>query len=90
MRLPSHRFGYREILELHLMQSCIIAFLRQQLGMVAELDNASMIKDNNFIGMFNGGEAVGVDQCGSVAHEILEGCLNMALRLGVQGGSGFI
>ena len=58
--------------------------------MGALLDEFAFGKDEDFIGVADGGEAVGDDEGGAAGHEALEGFVDEALGLAVEGGGGFV
>jgi len=56
----------------------------------AGLDDSSFVEDADEVGVFDGGEAVGDDDGGTVAHQFFEGVLDESFRFGIEGGGGFV
>lgn len=62
----------------------------QQLLMSTFLNDVALVEDEDAVGVFDGGEAVGDDDGGAVLHEELEAGLDMGFGEGVDAGGGFI
>src|SRR5438105_4679154 len=56
----------------------------------ALLDDFAIDEDDDAVGMHDGGEAVGDDEGGAVAHEVFEGILDEVFAGGVEGAGGFV
>ena len=54
------------------------------------LDDPTLGEDEDTVGVADGGEAVGDDEGGATLHEALEGFVDEALGLAVEGGGGFV
>ena len=54
------------------------------------LDDLPVVEYADKVGVFDGGEAVGDDDGGAVAHEVVERFLDEFFGLGVEGGGGFV
>ena len=55
-----------------------MAVVGQQFVVRAALDDFALIHHENDVCLFNGGETVGDDQCGSVCRGFIEGGLDIA------------
>ena len=58
--------------------------------MVAGLDDAPLVDDQDLIGVANGIKSVGNDQQGLTPAQLGDGLLDVALVVGVHAGSGLI
>ena len=60
-------------------------------GVVGALfEDAAMVEDDDVIGLADGGEAVGNDEDGALAHEVVERLLDLAFGDGVHAGGGLV
>ena len=58
--------------------------------MVAAFYDVAFAEDEDIVGVFDGGEAVGDDEGGAAFHEGVHGALDDLLGAGVDGRGGFI
>ena len=58
--------------------------------MGAAFDDGATVHDDDFVGVADGGEAVGDDDAGAALHELVEGLLDDVFALGVEGTGGFV
>lgn len=58
--------------------------------MGAALDNLALIHDQDQVGFLDGCQAVSDHQGSTTLHDVVEGCLDMTLRLGIQRRGGLI
>jgi hypothetical protein len=72
------------------MQSRIVAVGGQQLGVGAAFDDASLIHDQDQIGLFDGRQAVGDDQRRPAGHHLGRGRLDVPFGFGVERRSGLV
>ena len=89
------RLGVRIVMQqeaagLALPELRIEAALVEQLVMRALLDDATVLKHVDAVGIADGAETVGDDEAGAVRHEVLQRLLNLAFGFGVHAGGGFI
>src|SRR5690554_1863782 len=75
----------RVLLELHAVQSGVISVEGHQLGMAAALDDTPLVHHHDDVRLFDGGQAVGNHQRRTPLHHPVQGSLDMALGLGIQG-----
>lgn len=68
----------------------VFAAAREEAFVVALLDNLAFIEDIDAIRVLDGGKPVGDDKGGAVFHETVEGILDLAFGLGIDGGGGFV
>ena len=61
-----------------------------ELLMGATLDNAAVLHDAYQVGVLDGAQAMGDDQCGAAMHELVEGVLHEVFALGVKGAGGLV
>src|ERR1700742_4179313 len=81
----------RVLLELQLQQlpePAVRAVFQFRKG--AGLDDAAFLEDEDAVHVPDGGEAVGDDEGGAVAHQAFEGFLDEVLAFGVEGAGGFV
>ena len=71
-------------------EAAVNALLRHKFVMVAGLDDAPLVDDQDLIGVANGIEPVGNDQQGLTPAQLGDGLLDVALVVGVHAGSGLI
>ena len=58
--------------------------------MVAPLNDLTLLKDHNGLGIADGGQTVGNDKDGTTLHQAIHAFFNHPLRPGVDGGGGLI
>ncbi|MNN78519.1 hypothetical protein D3C81_1950820 [compost metagenome] len=58
--------------------------LRQQIQMCASFDDPPLFHDQDQVGFFDGGQAVGNDQGGAILDHVIQRRLDMPLRLGIE------
>src|SRR5690348_7349146 len=68
----------------------VASSVRPQRFVPALLDHALGVYDEDLIGMFNGGEAVGGDEGSAAGHQAAQGALHQRFRMQVEIGGGFI
>ena len=68
----------------------IQAFLRQQFGVRAALDDLPAIHHQDQVGRQDGAQAVGDDDAGAPGHDALQRLLDQRLRFAVQVAGGFV
>ena len=61
-----------------------------QLIVVAPLDDVSLLQHQNYVGVSDGGKAVGNDKDGASFHELVHTTLNEGFGAGVYGAGGFV
>ena len=64
----------------------IFSFEGEQLLVGALLDDASVVEDDDLVGIADGGEAVGNDESGAPLHDAVHAALDELLGTGVDGG----
>lgn len=52
--------------------------------MVAFFDDLSVVEDDDFVGAADGGEAVGDDEDGALAGDVVDGFLDIEFGFGVE------
>src|SRR5579863_6767676 len=62
----------------------------EELGVVAALNDSSLLHDQDLVGAADGGEPVGDDEGGAVLHELRESGLDHGLGLGVERTGGLV
>ena len=67
------------------MQLLVISFFFYQLLMSTALHNPSLMQYADFVCMFDGTQSVGHSYGGTGLHQFLQGILNQALALGIEG-----
>ena len=77
-------------LKLRMIQRCIVAVLCHEVFVAALFDDVAVPDDEDAVGAFDGGEAVGDDKGGAPGHELAHGQLDFLLGLGVHVGGGFV
>ena len=58
--------------------------------MAALLDDMAILHDEDHVGLFDGGEAVGYDEGGAPLHESCEGILDLEFSTGIDGGGSLV
>src|SRR5699024_920435 len=71
-------------------EAAVNALLRHKFVVVAGLDDAPLVDNQDLIGVTNGIEPVGNDQQGLAPAQLGDGLLDVALVVGVHAGSGLI
>ena len=74
------------IAELHVVKFTIGTIPRQQFVVGTFFDDTPLDQNEYTIGMRNGREAMGNDECGPSFHEVFEGFLHDNFSLGIQSG----
>ena len=77
-------------MELSFVETLVDGAGAEQLGMRADGFDPAVIDDHNAIGNFQGVEAVGDNQSGSIAHEFFQGAMNEGLVFRVGSAGEFI
>ena len=72
------------------MEVLVVASLLDELFVCALFDDLSFVEDVDFVGVLDGGQAVGDGDGGACTHESLKGFLYESLALGVEGAGGFV
>ena len=67
------------------MQLLVISFFFYQLLMSTTLHNLTLMQYTDFIGMLDGAQSVSHSYSGTGLHQFLQGILNQALALGIEG-----
>ena len=75
---------------LHLYQLIIAALTCHELLVGAPLDNTALLKDNDKVGMTDGGEAMGHDKSRAAREEGLECLLHKAFAFGIESAGGLV
>ena len=75
---------------LQLMQAGVDAVLGQQFFVTAFFAQLAPMQHEDFVGAADGGQAMGDDDGGAVAHQFFHGLLDPAFGLGVDVGGGFV
>ena len=65
--------------KLAIIERGVKSILCHQGFMVALLDDIPVLHNQDHIGVFDGGKAVGDDEAGTAAHQIIHGLLNLNL-----------
>ena len=71
-------------------EAAVNALLRHKFVVVAGLNDAPLVNNQDLIGVANGIEPVGNDQQGLAPAQLGDGLLDVALVVGVHAGSGLI
>ena len=75
---------------LHVDKAAVEAAEGDELAVGAALDDGAVVHNDDFVGVADGGEAVGDDDAGAPQHELVEGLLDGVLALGVEGAGGLV
>ena len=75
---------------LGLIKLAVSSRLRHQIVVAALLDDASFVKDNDDIGIFDSGQTVSDDDGGFVVHKFVQSILHQIFRNGIKCAGGFI
>ena len=67
------------------MQLLVISFFFNQFLMSTTLHNPTLVQYADFIGMLDGTQSVSHSHGGTGFHQFLQGILNQALALGIEG-----
>ncbi len=74
-------------LELAVVELGVEAALRQQFVVIALLDDAAVLHNEDDVGLADGGQAVGHDEARAALHHPGKGSLDAHFRAGIDGGS---
>src|SRR5712671_3658577 len=75
---------------LELVEAVVDAALGEEFLVRALLAEATLVEDENAVGMLNGAEAMRDDQRGATAEQAVESIADLQLGLGVHAGSSFV
>jgi hypothetical protein len=73
-----------DAIRLHPIQAGVKAVSGQQFGVMADFNDVAPVEDNDAIGVFNGGQAMGDDEGGATLTEDIQRLLDLAFGLSVQ------
>jgi hypothetical protein len=86
---PNHLSAIR-LFNLQIVKFIIQPFLRDQTVVISLLGHNPFVKDNDLVGVPHGGETVGYDDRGAVAHEVFDCVLDEGLGEGVDVRGGLV
>src|SRR5690348_6687020 len=78
------------IQELKVVEAAVGAQVAHEVLVGADVGDNPILQYHDTVGVAHGGEAVGDDDNGAAAHQVLQSRLHQSLGLAVQGGSGFV
>ncbi len=76
--------------ELRLGEELVGPALGDELIVAAAFDDATVVDDEDAVGVADGGKTMSDDEAGAALHQTFEGFVDEPLALGIEGGGGFI
>jgi hypothetical protein len=75
---------------LQLVEAVVDTALREKFLVGSLFAEAAFVEDENAVGVLNGAETVGDDECGAAAQQAIKGFANLEFGFGVHAGGGFV